>query len=130
MITAQGVSERYTENSNDCQIYGVGQGATDAPTGWLFVSTTISRLQDKHATGCVMRDPTRNITVCWTHVIFVDDTYLMHTLEDPTATEKQIAKVVEQDVNLWNKGIETTGGRLEGTKTKFYTLIWKFKSTG
>jgi len=130
MTTAQGVSERHTENTSDCQIYGVGQGATDAPTGWLFVSTTISRLQDKYATGCVMRDPTRTITVCWTHVIFVDDTYLMHTLEDPTATEKQIAKVVEQDVNLWNKGIETTGGRLEGTKTKFYTLIWKFKSTG
>jgi len=43
------------------------------------------------------------ITVTWTHVIFVDDTYLIHTLQDPEATPSEITDIFQTDVNIWNK---------------------------
>ena len=128
--TGQGLSEHYAENSNTRKIYGVGQGATDAPTGWLFVSTLISRIQDDNAQGCTLRDPTNQLTVIWTHVIFVDDTYLIHTLPNPRAQPKDLSSLVTTDLSLWNQGIYTTGGKLEPLKTKYYILEWKFKPSG
>ena len=130
ITTAQGISETFTETTAHRKIYGVGQGATDAPTGWLFVSTTVSKMHDKYATGCSIQDPTKTIIVTWTHVIFVDDTYLMHCLSSPTASIKEIKAAVEQDVNKWNSGIHTTGGKLEPSKTKYYILFWAFREDG
>jgi len=85
---------------------------------------------DEKANGCRITDPTRKITVTWTHVIFVDDTYLMHKFQDPEATPSEITDIVQTDVNIWNKGINTTGGKLEGSKSKYYILQWKFTSSG
>ena len=51
MSTGAGISEEYSESTPTRKLYGVGQGATDAPSGWLFVSVIISRTYDKFAKG-------------------------------------------------------------------------------
>ena len=130
VTTAHGISDNCSMSTPERTLYGVGQGATDAPTGWLFISTILSQTQDDLGQGCTIADPTSTKTVTWTHVIFVDDTYLIHSLADPEATPTQIATVVEKDVNLWNKGIYTSGGKLEATKTKYYIIYWRFRPNG
>ena len=86
VTTAHGISDNCSMSTPERTLYGVGQGATDAPTGWLFISTILSQTQDDLGQGCTIADPTSTKTVTWTHVIFVDDTYLIHSLADPEAT--------------------------------------------
>ena len=93
MCTTTGISEEYTESTPERKIYGVGQGATDASTGWLIVSVMISRTYDEFATGCKIGDPTRTHFIKWTHIMFVDDTYLIHTTQNPSTRHRPIAAV-------------------------------------
>lgn len=66
----------------------------------------------------------------WAHVIFVDDTYLLHSPMDPVAPYDRIVEIVENDVNLWSKWIYTKGGKLEGLKKKYHVARWKFLPDG
>ena len=78
MQTMHGISEGVSQTDEKGAIFGIGQGATDAPAGWLFVSTILSKLYDMKAHGCNLLDPLNKILVHWSHVMFVDDTYLCH----------------------------------------------------
>ena len=79
MQTMHGISEGFSQSDETGAIFGIGQGETDAPAGWLLVSTILSKMYDMQANGCNLSDPFHTLLVNWSHVMFVDDTYLCHT---------------------------------------------------
>ena len=130
IVTAYSASSDTSTSSDTHPLYGIGQGATDAPSGWLLVSTILSRYYDSKAIGCTLVDPTGYFTLRWTHVMFVDDTYLIHSTGDPKASLSTIEQVVQHDSSTWNMGLHITGGKLEGSKSKYLVLIWTFLQNG
>ena len=116
MTTSTGISEQFSEATADRRIYGVGQGATDAPSGWLFVSVIISNTYNKFAKGCNISDPSRQQHIKWTHIMFVDDTYLVHM----ATHNMSLPQVIQNDVTAWNEILSITGGKLEPTKTSYF----------
>ena len=38
--------------------------------------------------------------------------------------------IVQHDVSKWNNGLDTTGGKLEATKSSYYTLLWRLHQEG
>ena len=49
MQTMHGISEGVSQTDEGGALFGIGQGATDAPAGWLLVSTILSKIYDKQA---------------------------------------------------------------------------------
>ena len=130
VVTAHGIFTKYSTSAESQPLYGIGQGATDAPTGWLLVSTILSRYYNKKATGTILRDPTGRYRTQWKHVMFVDNTYLIYSSNDPSVTLSTIEALVQQDVSHWNTGLHITGGKLEGNKSKYLILIWDYNAEG
>ena len=63
MQTMHGIYERVSQSDEQGAIFGIGQGATDTPDGWLLVSTILSKMYDKIATGCTLQDLLNNTIV-------------------------------------------------------------------
>ena len=128
--TSHGVSQGISQSDKDGMVFGVGQGATDAPTGRLFISAFLSHLYDSEANGSFLYDPQDLVKLAWSHVLFVDDAYLFHTAPQLDVTERQLQAIVQHDVSRWNNGLDTSGGKLEATKSSYYTLLWSFHPDG
>eukprot|EP00978_Attheya_sp_CCMP212_P041322 scaffold235365_cov56-Attheya_sp.AAC.1 len=55
MVTAFRVSEEFNKHSQETPLHGLGQGSTDGPTGWNFVSDKIIKAHNKQAKGSTLR---------------------------------------------------------------------------
>eukprot|EP00957_Ditylum_brightwellii_P017308 1303626-Ditylum_brightwellii.AAC.1 len=44
-------------------VFGIGQGSTDGPSGWLFISNLILKCYTRLACGFVIKDPGKDISV-------------------------------------------------------------------
>ena len=49
MVTGHGPSSKTSKTDENDSIFGIGQGATDASTGWLLIATILSKLYDSAA---------------------------------------------------------------------------------
>ena len=130
MQTMHGISEGVSQTDEGGALIGIGQGATDAPAGWLLVSTILSKIYDKQAHGCKVVDPFYKFLIQWSHAMFVDDTYLCHTAPLIDASEKQLKNTVEQDLRSWYSGLHFSGGALNLKKTNYFVLRWEFQDNG
>ena len=130
MITVHGPSKATSTATNENPILGIGQGATDALAGWLLITTMLSKMYDESASGCKTVSPNGELSFKWTHTMFVDDAYLIHATNKTDNTSSQLQQIVQNDLNEWNAGLESTGGRLNGSKTTYMILQWLFKDDG
>ena len=73
--TMYGISKGVSQSDEQGSIFGIGQGETDDHSGWLLISTILSKMYDTKAHGCILQDPIYHTLVKWSHVMFVDDTY-------------------------------------------------------
>eukprot|EP00957_Ditylum_brightwellii_P036319 2750678-Ditylum_brightwellii.AAC.1 len=78
MVTSCGGDEVLVENTTENPLYGIGQGATDAPPNWTLMSNVCQKAYEKHAQGCTISDPTQNIILNANRKMFVDDKNLLH----------------------------------------------------
>ena len=101
IVTSHGPSEKLSTTDSCSKIYGIGQGVTDAPSRWLFLSTLISRVHDAWANGCTLSNPRKDLKLTWSHVLFVNDAYLMHTAEDKSSTPNELQRIVQSDTISW-----------------------------
>ena len=72
--TLQTTSQSY----KDTTLLGVGQGATDASSGWLLISTILSNLYNKVANGYTLYSLDKTLNSHLSQVLFVDDATLIH----------------------------------------------------
>ena len=130
MITSYGPSVETSSTTQHAPILGVGQGATDACAGWLLVSTMLSEMYNKSACGCQLIDSHGNIKLELSHTMFVDDAYLFHATSKLNETALRLQQIVQQDLNEWDQGLESSGGKLNGAKTNYVILQWEFAPDG
>eukprot|EP00957_Ditylum_brightwellii_P138884 10585852-Ditylum_brightwellii.AAC.1 len=78
MCTAKGVSEGKHHNLPDNPAYGSGQGACNAGTKWNYTENFVTRVYNKKAKGCTIRDPNNKIQHTQNAVTFVDNKTLLH----------------------------------------------------
>ena len=111
--TMHGISEGVSQSNEQGSIFGIVQGATDSPTGWLLISTILSKMYDTKAHGCTLQDPIYHTLVKWSHVMFVDDTYLYHTEHMIDDTVSQLKTIVQHDIRQWYSGLHFFRGKIE-----------------
>eukprot|EP00957_Ditylum_brightwellii_P060181 4571184-Ditylum_brightwellii.AAC.1 len=63
MSASQGTLEAYNKHSDTQPIYGVGQGATNAPTKSTLMDNIITKAFNKKAIGCILVDPSGKIRI-------------------------------------------------------------------
>ena len=69
-----------------------------------------------------LKSPDDINNIQWSHIMFVDDTNLIHSTPDHNDTVDELHKIVHDEVNTWNEGLRTSGGYLNGNKTHYYIL--------
>ena len=62
--------------------------------------------------------------------MFVDDAYLFYATPRFNETAPQMQQILQQDLQEWDQGLESTGGKLNGAKTKYVILPWVFTNEG
>ena len=63
IVTAHGGSKENSASTLTNPLYSIGQGATDASTIWLFVSTIFSRYYNSKATKRMIYEPTKQCKI-------------------------------------------------------------------
>eukprot|EP00957_Ditylum_brightwellii_P002536 194814-Ditylum_brightwellii.AAC.1 len=71
-------------------IYGIGQGATDAPPNWTLVANACQKAYAKHSKRCQIQDPTGTIVQQAPGKMFVDNKNLMHNRKRPDSTAQEL----------------------------------------
>ena len=127
--TAMGDSPQMYCHSKNTPIHGVGQGGTASPAFWLLVSSILFDCYQRQATGMVMRDPTKTITIRQWLEALVDDTSLFTNLQDGDDIHT-LVRTLERDAQEWEQFLSASGGCLELSKCFYYILAWTFDPKG
>eukprot|EP00957_Ditylum_brightwellii_P107630 8211469-Ditylum_brightwellii.AAC.1 len=130
MVIGYVPTEKGTPSTKDKPIYGIGQGATDAPPNWTLVVNVCQKASAKQSKGCQTQDPTGTIVQQAPGKMFVDDKNLMHNGKRPGSNAHELMMYATHDVSLWDRYVWITGGLVERLKTKYRLMVWKFENTG
>ena len=122
--TGHGVSKMWYEDSEECHIYGMGQGLAWAGPGWIMASNTICKAKEKMCKGMTFVDPITGKTVSKTQDMFVDDLAGGTNYKDEKISVMQQGKKnLQTHVDLVN----VTGGDIALDKCWFYHVNWTFE---
>eukprot|EP00957_Ditylum_brightwellii_P191528 14582062-Ditylum_brightwellii.AAC.1 len=97
-----GVSKLTAKNTEDNPIYGLGQGAIDAPPNCALVTNICQKAYNKFAKGCTIIDPIRAISLKSNGKVFVDNNKLVHNGNAMDTLAKTLISIVIHDVSLWD----------------------------
>ena len=126
--TGKTVSSDFFQHCESHPIHGSGQGATNSPAGWLFISSKLFDVYDTEATGATFLSPDRSFQISIYMIGFVDDTKSQVNAFD-TSPQPPIETMIHKmgkDAQLWNDLLWCSGGALELKKCSFYAISWFF----
>jgi hypothetical protein len=109
-------------------IYGVGQGSTNASARWGFLSDAIIRAFSDNATDATINSPISQKHTNNKIAGFVDDTTAL--LIQHKNMVPYILLTLQQDAQLWETLLFTTGGKLEIPKCEFSLFTWNYDNLG
>jgi hypothetical protein len=118
-----GLSNHTHQHNDTAPVYGVGQGACDAPARWGFVCDALINAYEQVANNAEIRSHISNRMANHTIAAFVDDTVLMNFIHKVLCT--YILCFLQSDAQTWEKLLHTSGGKLEIPKCKFGVFEWK-----
>ena len=130
--TTTGISERFYTQSIHFPIYRSGQGSSNSPGIWLFISSTICNIHQQHSYGASFSTPDGDETVRIAMVGFVDDSTGTYNNFQPQR-EKDLETMtsrMQSDAQMWNNLLWCKGGKLKLTKCSFHALRFEFKPNG
>ncbi|MEM7284523.1 MAG: hypothetical protein AAF438_23235, partial [Pseudomonadota bacterium] len=126
--TSLGVSENFYSHCTVYPIYGTGQGSGNSPAIWCFISNTLFDCFEERAHGATFESPNRRLSIKIYMIGFVDDTtgqvneFNKNDQSDPTA----VITKMQEDAQLWNDLLWSSGGALELTKCSYHVYFYKF----
>ena len=131
--TELGVSPSGYRHELSHPIYGTGQGSSNSPAIWCFLSSTLFDCYDDVSKSASYSDPTETVHVNLGMVGFVDDcngqTNEFH--EDGSAqTVDQLLNKTRSNAQMWSDVLSASGGALELQKCSCHVLQWQFSSSG
>jgi hypothetical protein len=108
-------------------IQGVGQGNGAGPQIWAVVSTPVLNMLRTEGYGAFFRTALSGESISFVGYAFVDDTDLIISPADTTATGNDVAARMQASLDLWEGGIRATGGAIVPAKSHWYLIdfIWK-----
>jgi len=126
--TIHGDSEiSFSALSSTVPIQGVGQGNGAGPQIWAVVSSPIFNMVRAHGLGATFCS---NVTKADLHLVgfgFVDDVDLVVADSLHPTTSSQIVSKLQQTLDLWEKGLCTSGGALSAAKSRWTLMDFGWK---
>jgi hypothetical protein len=125
------VSDKFYQHGSFTPIYGNGQGSTNSPSAWLFISNNIFKCHCKHANGAYYTDPDNETEVQLYLAGFVDDINIYaNKFTSTTMDATTLINNLQRDITLFSWLLWTTGGQLEPKKCNYTMMHWKFTEDG
>jgi hypothetical protein len=101
---------------------------------WTAISSLLFEAQDRLGTGLTFNNPTGTLTHHRHSDGFVDDTTGYHSKQPEWVKNSPTIQIlyqgIQQDAQVWERLLWTSGGRLALDKCKFYIAYWKFDCSG
>eukprot|EP00957_Ditylum_brightwellii_P081736 6218010-Ditylum_brightwellii.AAC.1 len=116
LTTAYGEATTQNWHNFIVAVFGIGQAATDGPSGWVFISDIILKCYAKLAKGCSIYDPGKEEIIPSDADMFVDDNTLMHNTGNFDKPATNLMQQVKYDTKYWGRLLWITGGLLEFLK--------------
>lgn len=130
--TQLGTSAQWYSHSIEHPVHGTGQGSGNSPTIWCFVCSVLFDAFASSAHGATFSDYMNKIHTPIFMIGFVDDcTQRVNRFEQPNqpcATD--LILLMEQDAQLWNDLLWSSGGALEQTKCSYHLIESDWNSSG
>lgn len=119
-------------------LHGVGQGNGAGPAIWLVITIPLISMLRRAGFGLRVFTPLTKEECLLSCFVYVDDADSIHApLADPTLTVGRVSADMQRMLDLWSGGLHATGGMIEGEKSYWYlidfkwnsrTLEWEYKS--
>lgn len=92
---------------------------------WALVSSPLLNILRNKGYGAKLLSPIRKEFFHLCGLTFVDDTDTIQTEKHGTTSEELLVKA-QEEMNLWESLISTTGGAIKGDKSDFTVINWKW----
>jgi hypothetical protein len=122
------LSDSTHQHNHPAPVFEVGQGACDAPASWVFVCDAIIHVYKKLGTDATIISATSNIIINLKISAFVDDTALLSYVQQHLS--HCIQTFLQNDAQLWENLLHTSGGKLEIPKCNFSVFQWEYDKFG
>jgi hypothetical protein len=110
-------------------IHGTGQGSSNSPTIWCFISSVLFQCHNERASGMLFQSPEGDMIVRFNMVGFVDDSTCI-TGGNPDDTLQELLKKMQDDAQLWHDLLWCSGGKLELSKCGYHVIHYDFEDSG
>jgi hypothetical protein len=110
-------------------LHGTGQGSGNSPVIWCFISSKLFQAYNTKAHGITFSSPTGDTSLRVSIIGFVDDSTCI-TEGLPGGTLKELLFRMEEDAQLWNDLLWSSGGKLELPKCSYHVIYYDFESSG
>eukprot|EP00957_Ditylum_brightwellii_P101533 7737860-Ditylum_brightwellii.AAC.1 len=107
-------------------VFGIGQGATDGPAVWLFISNVILKCYSWLAHRCKIFGPSKDNHILADADMFVVDNTLMHNSPHFDISADELTKQIQADAELWGCLLWVTDGLLAFLKSSYLIVVWSF----
>jgi len=130
--TELGLSDSGYQHCMAHPIYGTGQGSSNSPIIWCFISSVLFDSYESQATGAIYETPDRTTQIKLFMLGFVDDSngQTNNFLSDIQPTPSELVRLMQSDAQLWNDVLQVSGGALELPKCCYHVLHWEFRPDG
>ena len=103
------VSEATYKNGKLFPLHGSGQGSSNSPHIWLFISSVLYDVYDKNSHGMKFSTPDRKENHNMGIIGIVDDA-TCSTDANPVATVEELLQRLAHDAQLWHDLLWCSGG--------------------
>ena len=123
------ISESSYKHCVKFPLHGTGQGSTNSPTIWSFISSVLFQTHQQNAHGMLFQSPLGDTFVWYNMVGFVDDSTC---ITGGTANDsfKDLKRKMTEDAQLWYYLLWVSGGKLELPKCGYHIIYYNFAPTG
>jgi ribonuclease HI len=136
--TKKGVSAEFVKHSYGIPWFGPGQGSTNGPFMWLFISSTCFDFYCAKAKGAFYETPDHFVNMLLHVVGFVDDCTIRVNnfkstpdyINNPPPELGYLVAAAAKDQQLWHDVMTSVNQQLELLKCKYHLIRYRFKDTG
>ena len=128
--TGMGVSKTGYKHTKESFVGGTGQGSVASMYAWGMLASRLIQLHDEHNFGAKYKSVGKSMHDIIIGMLgFVDDNNISNNGEK-YETLRDILKHTQNDAQLWNDILRSSGGALELTKCFLQVIYWNFSSSG
>jgi hypothetical protein len=132
--TSHGISRGSYSYKAESPIHGPGQGSGSGPGSCVLTTSVLLHGLDRLAHGVQLCNPSQERLYVNKAAMFIDDNtsatnkFVLWLHHPPTVDD--VVDTLQQDAQVWERFIFTSGGLLKLRKCFFYVMMWEFDAEG